>query len=71
MCLAVPLEIKKIIDDNTATVKQGTADLDVDISLLEHTSIGDYVIVHAGYAIEVLDLDEAETRLDLFKKLET
>ena len=70
MCLAVPLEIKKINEDNTATVGQGTSELNVDISLIEEAAVGDYVIVHAGFAIEKLDLAEAEARIDLFQKME-
>lgn len=70
MCLAVPLQIEHILDDANARVRQGSSLLDVDISLLESPKIGDFVIVHAGYAIETLDLEEAEERLDLFKQLE-
>ncbi|MBT3275559.1 MAG: HypC/HybG/HupF family hydrogenase formation chaperone [Spirochaetales bacterium] len=69
MCLAVPLQIEKINDNSTASVIQGSVLLDVDISLLDAAVVGDYVIVHAGYAIEKLDLQEAETRLDMFNKL--
>lgn len=69
MCLAVPLEILEIHTDNTARVKQGSSDLSVDISLIEDAAIGDYVIVHAGFAIEKLDLSEAEARIELFDNL--
>ena len=70
MCLAVPLKIKEINGDGTASVKQGASSLEVDISLLDDAVVGDYVIVHAGYAIEVLDLDEAQKRLDLFERID-
>ena len=69
MCLAVPLQIEKIHKNNTASVKQGSTLLDVDISLLSDASVGDYVIIHAGYAIEVLELEEAETRIEMFEQL--
>jgi hydrogenase expression/formation protein HypC len=69
MCLAVPLEIERISDGNTAMVKQGGSLLEVDVSLLDSASVGDFVIVHAGYAIEILDFDEAEARLEMFEKL--
>ena len=71
MCLAVPLQIESINPDGTASVKQANSLLEVDISLLENATIGDYVIVHAGYAIEVLETDEAEVRLDMFDALES
>ena len=71
MCLAVPLQIETIHENKTASVKQGSSLLVVDISLLENPSVGDFVIVHAGYAIEVLEDDEAEKRLELFDALES
>ena len=53
---------------------RGILDLDgvrheVDLSLIENPAVGDYVIVHAGFAIEKLDREEAETRLQLFEEL--
>jgi hydrogenase expression/formation protein HypC len=41
----------------------------VDVSLVESPKAGDYLIIHAGYAIQVLDLEEAEERLRLFAEL--
>jgi len=69
MCLATPMEIIKIKNSTTATVKQSSIEADVDISLLENPKIGDFVIVHAGFAIETLDYNEAQERLKLFTKL--
>ncbi len=69
MCLATPMEIIKILNNERAIVKQANIEAEVDISLLEDVKIGDYVIVHAGFAIEILDLKEAEERLKLFSKL--
>ena len=69
MCLALPLCIDSIISDTLARVRQGNDFLDIDISMVESVRVGDYVIVHAGYAIEVLDPPEAELRLGLFSDL--
>ena len=69
MCLAVPLQIEAVHEDKTASVRQGNSILDIDISLIENASVGDFVIVHAGYAIEVLEDEEAEIRLDMFDAL--
>lgn len=69
MCLAVPLQVEKIVGGNKALVNQGGSELEVDVSLLEHVEVGNYVIVHAGYAIEVLDDDDADDRLALFQEL--
>jgi len=56
--------------------QQGVVELDgvsrmVGLDLLEAPCVGDYLIVHAGYAIEKLDRDEAEKTLALFRQLGT
>ncbi|MQY77178.1 MAG: HypC/HybG/HupF family hydrogenase formation chaperone [Spirochaeta sp.] len=71
MCLAVPLEIKEILDNERAVAIQGSAEMEINISLVENPAAGDFVIVHAGFAIETLDIIEAEARLDLFKEMTT
>ena len=65
MCLAVPMEIVKLLDEETAVVQQGDVSLEANISLLEDPSPGDFVIVHAGFAIEKINLDEAEKRIEM------
>ncbi len=67
MCLAVPAEIKAI-DGNTATVDYGGVKRTANISLVE-AKVGDFVIVHAGYAIQVMDREEAEKTLDIFREM--
>ncbi|MDA8427407.1 MAG: HypC/HybG/HupF family hydrogenase formation chaperone [Treponema sp.] len=69
MCLAVPLELTEILDGRTAVARSGEVALEVDVSLLRDPAPGDFVIVHAGYAIEKLDRDEAERTLALFDEL--
>ncbi|HUW42277.1 MAG TPA: HypC/HybG/HupF family hydrogenase formation chaperone [Rectinemataceae bacterium] len=69
MCLAVPLELTEILDSRTAVATSGDVTLEVDVSLLRDPAPGDFVIVHAGYAIEKLDRDEAERTLSLFDEL--
>ena len=70
MCLAVPMQVISLLDNNKVLVKQGSGQLEVDVSLLGEVEEGSFVIVHAGYAIEVLDDEEAEIRIDLFKALD-
>ena len=70
MCLAVPMKIVKILDDGKALVKQDALETEVDLTLIQDPKIGDYVIIHAGYAIDLLDLEEAEERLKLFRAME-
>lgn len=69
MCLAVPMRIVEIRADGT-----GVADLDgsrheVNLSLVPGTTVGMYVIVHAGFAIERMNQHEADTILNLFEEL--
>jgi hydrogenase expression/formation protein HypC len=70
MCLAVPMKIVKILEEGKALVKQDDLETEVYLSLIQAPNVGDYVIVHAGYAIDLLDLEEAEERLKLFRALE-
>jgi len=68
MCLAVPMRLVAI--EGT----QAVADLDgarhqVDVSLIDGVELEDYVIVHAGFAIEKLDRAEADERIALFDAL--
>jgi hydrogenase expression/formation protein HypC len=69
MCLAVPMVIVELPDEVRAVAEIGGARVDIDVSLVEAPSIGDHVIVHAGFAIERLDVAEAEARLALFAEL--
>ena len=69
MCLAVPLEITEILDSRTARVTSSGVDLEVDVSMIPDPAPGDFVIVHAGFAIEKLDSDAANETLDLFEEL--
>ncbi len=67
MCLAVPAEVKSI-EGHVATVDYGGVKRTVNISLVD-AKVGDFVIVHAGYAIQVMDREEAEKTLDIFREM--
>ena len=66
MCLAIPAEVKKITD-NSAEIESFGVRKNVDISLIPGVKIGDYVIVHAGFAIQIIDRDEALITQDYLK----
>lgn len=68
MCLAVPAKILEI-NGQKAKVDFGSVSTEVNISLIESPKIGDYVIVHAGYAIQVMDAAEAAETLELFQQI--
>ncbi len=66
MCLAIPSKIIKI-EDSKATVDVYGAQRDISLMLLEEpVNIGDYVIVHAGFAIQKLQEDVAKETLGYF-----
>jgi len=67
MCLAVPGKIESIDGDN-AKIDFGGVTRKANISLVD-AEIGDYVIVHAGYAIEKLDEEEAKKSLDAWDQV--
>jgi len=68
MCLAIPAKVVKI-QNSKAEVDFGEGVLrEVDISLVE-VKVGEYVLVHAGYAIQVLSREEAEETLRLWREL--
>ncbi len=68
MCLAVPGEIVSISGDS-AVVDFGGAEREVRLDLLEEVDEGDYVLVHTGYAIQVLSPQEAERRLEAWNEI--
>ena len=69
MCIAIPMEVVHIDPNGKALARQESLEVEIDISLIEDLKPGDYVIVHAGFAIEVLDLAEAQERLKLFQDI--
>lgn len=69
MCLAVPLRVTAI-DGDMATVEMGGVMRQVSLVLTPEAMIGDYVLVHTGFAINVLDEEEARETLALFAELE-
>ena len=68
MCLAVPALIKSV-RDKEAEVEIGGITRSVGLWLTPEAKVGDYVLVHTGYAINVLDQEEAEETLRLFHEL--
>ncbi|MBL6928922.1 MAG: HypC/HybG/HupF family hydrogenase formation chaperone [Rhodospirillales bacterium] len=69
MCLAIPAEVIAIDDQELATVDMGGVRKEVSVALLEGVEVGDYVIVHTGFALSKLDPEEAKITLDLFAEM--
>ena len=68
MCLAVPVQVKAI-EGEKAEVELSGITRNVDISLIPEVNIGDYVLLHAGYAISAIDEAEAHGTLNLLEQL--
>ncbi|MDH3883781.1 MAG: HypC/HybG/HupF family hydrogenase formation chaperone [Desulfobacterales bacterium] len=67
MCLAIPSRITKI-ENNMATIDVDGVQREASLLLLEDARVGDYVIVHAGFAIQKLDESAAQETLDLLRE---
>jgi hydrogenase expression/formation protein HypC len=69
LCLAVPARVEEV-RDTKALVDFGGVRREVDVTLVEECSVGDYVIVHAGFAIQIMDEEDAQETLALLRELE-
>ena len=70
MCLAVPARVVELFDGDEAVVDLGGVRKRISVALLEEVSVGDYVILHVGYALSRLDPEEAERTLALFAEMQ-
>ena len=68
MCLAIPALIKSI-EDKEADVELGGVTRRISLWLTPEARVGDYVLVHTDYAINVLDQEEAEETLKLLEEI--
>ena len=68
MCLAIPAKVLNIKDDKAQVDFGGGVLREVNIALVE-AKVGNYVLVHAGYAIQVLDEEEAQETLRLWNEI--
>jgi hydrogenase expression/formation protein HypC len=68
MCLAVPSKIVKI-EDNIGIIDVEGVQKEVSLLLIEDPRIGDYVIVHAGFAIQKIDEAEANESLKILREM--
>jgi hydrogenase expression/formation protein HypC len=66
MCLAMPVLVLELTSDDQAIVDLGGVRLQISLALVDGVQAGDYVILHAGYALQKLDREEADRTLGLF-----
>lgn len=69
MCLAIPAQVVELLDNDGAVVELGGVRKEISLALVDGVAVGDYVIVHVGYALNRLDPEEAEKTLQLFAEL--
>lgn len=69
MCLAIPACVEQLIAEDSAIVNLGGVRKEVSLALVEDIAVGDYVIVHVGFALQKLDPEEAAQTLALFAEI--
>ncbi|MEI2771530.1 MAG: HypC/HybG/HupF family hydrogenase formation chaperone [Candidatus Competibacter sp.] len=69
MCLAIPALVVEILEQEQAIVDMGGVRKPISTALLEEVAVGDYVIVHVGFALSRLDPEEAAETLKLFAEM--
>ena len=70
MCLALPVKVVEVGPGDAAVVDLGGVRKEISLALLDGVQVGDYVILHVGYALSKLDPEEAERTLALYSELD-
>lgn len=74
MCLSIPGKLEKIVAELDPTFRIGSVNFDgikkdVNLAMVPEAKIGDYVLVHVGAAISIVDEQEAKETMDLIKQM--
>jgi hydrogenase expression/formation protein HypC len=69
MCLAMPVLVLELTGGDQATIALDGVKREISLALVDDVQPGDYVILHAGYALQKLDREEADRTLALFAEL--
>jgi hydrogenase expression/formation protein HypC len=69
MCLAIPAEVIELLPDQMARVSIDGVGKIISVALIEDLAVGDYVILHVGYALTKIDPEEAKRTLALLAEL--
>ena len=70
MCLAIPARVISLLEKSRAMIDIGGVQKEVSLELLDDVAVGDYVVVHVGYALSRLNEEEAQKTLALFAELD-
>jgi hydrogenase expression/formation protein HypC len=66
MCLALPVRVVELRDGDRGVVDLGGVRKEISLALVDAVGVGDYVILHVGYALTRLDPSEAQRTLETF-----
>jgi hydrogenase expression/formation protein HypC len=69
MCLAIPALIEELTTPGNAIVNLGGVRKEISLALINDAAVGDYVIVHVGYALQKIDPQEAQRTLEMFAEM--
>ncbi|KXB29808.1 hydrogenase assembly protein HupF [Dechloromonas denitrificans] len=69
MCLAIPAQVVELREGDNAVVDLAGVRKEISLALVDNVAVGDYVIVHVGYALNKLDPEEAAKTLALFGEI--
>lgn len=69
MCLAIPAYIEQLTGENYAIVNMSGIRKEISLELVDNAAQGDYVVVHAGFALQKLDPIEAQLTLAMFAEM--
>ena len=69
MCLAIPAQVVELREGDNAVVDLAGVRKEISLALVDNVAVGDYVIVHVGFALSKLNQEEAEKTLALFAEM--
>ncbi|MDO8931210.1 MAG: HypC/HybG/HupF family hydrogenase formation chaperone [Rhodocyclaceae bacterium] len=69
MCLAIPAQVVELLAADQCVIDLDGVRKEISLALVSDVAVGDYVIVHVGYALSKLNQDEAEKTLALFAEI--
>jgi hydrogenase expression/formation protein HypC len=68
MCLALPARVVELLDGDMAVVAFDTVKKRISLALVEHVAVGDFVLVHVGYALHKVSQEEAARTLEMMEE---
>ncbi len=69
MCLAIPVEVREVLPDDMAKVSLDGVVKVISTALIDDVQVGDYVVLHVGYALAKIDPDEARKTIELLNSV--